>query len=176
MKTKYFFLAAFFFHFGLLNSHAQGKIEYKHFGDNNRKVAPDFKLKDIHGKIFHFSDYKGKVILMYFWETSSPYAAGQIKQLIEIQKEYAKDGLQCIAVAFDSAGAKAVKPVSEELGIFFPSLVSKRDLLKKYEMNNRTGFTFIIDKQQKVFSLFSDIEQKRKSDIERWVMILMNEN
>jgi len=96
--------------------------------------------------------------------------------MIELQKQYVKNGLQCIAVAFDSGGARAVKPVSEELGIFFPSLVPKHDLMKTYQLPDYYfPAGLIIDKKGGIFSQFTDIETKTKSWIERWVMILLNE-
>jgi peroxiredoxin len=156
---------------------AQEHLEYKHFGEERKRdEAPNFALKDIHGKTVHLSDYRGKVVLLYFWKTTAPYAPTQLKMMIELQKQYAKSGLQCIAVAFDSSGAKTVKPVSEELGIFFPSLVAGHDLIKQYQL---TDFYFpagmIIDKKGGIFSQFTDIERKTKSWIERWIMILLNE-
>jgi glutathione peroxidase-family protein len=159
---------------GVLFSHiayAQ-KIEHRQIGSGEREIAPDFKLKDIYGRIVHLSDYHGKVVLMYFWNTNSRNASHTTQTMLALQKEF-PGVMQCIAVAFDTAGVKTIKPRSEELGILFPSLIGNKDLLNKYRMNNQTGWLFLITKSGKVYSMFNEAEQQNK--LRTWITVVANE-
>src|SRR5579864_5932494 len=53
-----------------------------------RKPAPVFTLKDVNGAAVRLSDYKGKVLLINFWETSCGPCRIEIPWLVEFQRVY----------------------------------------------------------------------------------------
>lgn len=59
----------------------------------------DFELPDMEGKIFRISDYKGKVILLFFFATWCPYCSAEAPFLEkEIWQKLKDRGVQVITV------------------------------------------------------------------------------
>src|SRR5205823_7686661 len=74
--------------------------------DKERKAAPEFELKDADGKTVRLSDYKGKVVLLYFWATWCGPCKVEIPWFIEFQKKYADKGLQVVGISIDDTPDK----------------------------------------------------------------------
>ena len=70
------------------------------------KVANlNFTFKDIHGKPFALSDYKGKVVLLDFWATWCPPCRKEIPGFIELYNSYRSRGFTVIGVSMDESTA-----------------------------------------------------------------------
>jgi peroxiredoxin len=64
--------------------------------------APDFKLKDLDGKVIDSSDFFGRhITLLYFWSVSCPYCRKSLPRVEEIYKKFKVRGLKVIAVNLD---------------------------------------------------------------------------
>lgn len=53
-----------------------------------REFAKDFDLKDLNGKEYKLSDYKGKIVIMTFWEVRCSYCKQEIPILNEMYEEF----------------------------------------------------------------------------------------
>ena len=95
-------------------------------GENEK--ALDFSLKDLKGKNYKLSDFKGKVILLNFWATWCPPCRYEMPLLDKLYKEYKKMGFEVVAVSLDSN----------------PNNVTE------YLKNNSVSFTILSDKEGKV--------------------------
>ena len=73
----------------------------------------DFTLKDIHGKPFTLSDYKGKVVLLDFWATWCPPCRKEIPGYIELYDTYKSRGLVVIGVSMDESPSDVKKFVKQ---------------------------------------------------------------
>lgn len=62
--------------------------------------SPNPKLKDLSGQYFRLSDYRGKVVLINFWATWCPPCRAEIPDLVKLQRDYQRRGLQVIGITY----------------------------------------------------------------------------
>ena len=63
----------------------------------------NLNFKDIQGKSFALSDYKGKVVLLDFWATWCPPCRKEIPGFIEMYNSYRSRGFVVIGVSMDDS-------------------------------------------------------------------------
>jgi peroxiredoxin len=79
------------------------------------KEAPDFVLTDTNGKTHHLSDYKGKYIVLEWYQPDCPfvrkhYNSGNMQAL---QKEYIAKGVVWLSIDSSAAGQEGNYPPAE---------------------------------------------------------------
>jgi peroxiredoxin len=79
------------------------------------KEAPDFVLTDTNGKAHHLSDYKGKYIVLEWYQPDCPfvrkhYNSGNMQAL---QKEYVAKGVVWLSIDSSAAGQEGNYPSAE---------------------------------------------------------------
>lgn len=102
--------------------------------EGERKLAPDFDLKDAQGKDVRLSVLKGRVVLVNFWATWCHGCQEEIPSFIEFEKKYEKRGLTVIGISMDDDGWKSVRPWIKEKSVNYPIVIGNNDLGKKYEL------------------------------------------
>src|SRR5246127_1084381 len=76
------------------------------------KEAPDFALTDTNGKTHHLSDYKGKYVVLEWYQPDCPfvrkhYNSGNMQSL---QKEYVSKGVVWLSIDSSAAGQEGNYP------------------------------------------------------------------
>jgi len=82
----------------------------------------DFTLKDIHGKPFALSDYKGKVVLLDFWATWCPPCRKEIPGFNELYNSYRSRGFAVIGVSMDDSTSD-IRRFAKQFKMNYPILV-----------------------------------------------------
>jgi len=82
----------------------------------------DFTLKDIHGKPFALSDYKGKVVLLDFWATWCPPCRKEIPGFNELYNNYRSRGFAVIGVSMDESTSD-IKRFAKRFKMNYPILM-----------------------------------------------------
>jgi len=113
------------------------------------KQLPAFSLPDLEGRTRHSSEWKGKVLVINFWATWCPPCRKEMPLFIEMQEQYAEDGVQFVGIAIDDPDM--VQDFYDVYGINFPTLIGGAEAIKLANtLGNRFDslpFTAIFDRQ-----------------------------
>ena len=91
-------------------------------GPDARVANLNLTFRDIRGKPFALSDYKGKVVLLDFWATWCPPCRKEIPGFIELYNSYRSRGLVVIGVSMDESTSD-VKRFARQLKMNYPILM-----------------------------------------------------
>lgn len=108
--------------------------------------AYDFELQDIEGKIHRLSDFKGKVVILDFWDTWCPPCRLEIPGFVELHNAYKDSGFVMIGIAGARNGMEAVRAFLKEYKVSYLNLLATRDVFSGYGGITSIPTTFIIDK------------------------------
>lgn len=130
----------------------------------DRKVAPDFALKDANGTTVHLSDYKGKVVLLDFWATWCGPCKIEIPWFMEFEQQLKSRGFAVLGVSMDEGGWDEVKPYIAERKINYRILLGDESLEKAYGNLDALPTTLLIDRSGRIAAIHVGIE-KGKNEI-----------
>lgn len=126
-----------------------GVVKVKPVGKNG-SVAPDFQLKSLDGTEVRLSDFRGKAVLLNFWATWCAPCKIEMPWFVDLQKQYAAQGLQVIGVAMDDSGEDTIAKFAKQMAVNYPVLIGKEAVGDAYGGVEFLPTTFIIDRQGKV--------------------------
>src|SRR5438270_7131608 len=95
-------------------------------------VAPDFTLKTIDGKDVKLSDLRGKAVLLNFWATWCGPCKVEIPWFMELEKQYASQGLVIVGVAMDDDAKDSVPKFARDMKIDYPVLIGTEQVADQY--------------------------------------------
>jgi cytochrome c biogenesis protein CcmG/thiol:disulfide interchange protein DsbE len=130
----------------------------------DRKVAPDFALKDAKGATVRLSDYKGKVVLLDFWATWCGPCKIEIPWFMEFQQQFKDRGFTVLGVSMDEGGWDDVKPYIEQRKINYPILLGDDVVDKAYGGLDSLPTTLLIDRTGKIAAVHVGVD-KGKDEI-----------
>jgi cytochrome c biogenesis protein CcmG/thiol:disulfide interchange protein DsbE len=142
--------------------------------DAQRKLAPDFSLKDSDGKTVKLSDYKGKVVLLNFWATWCGPCKIEIPWFIEFEQKYKDKGFAVVGISMDEDGWKAVKPYMAEKHINYRMAIGDDSLGSIYGGVDSLPTSFVIDKTGRIAA--THIGLVSKSDYQHEIEQLLGGN
>ena len=119
-------------------------------GDNQRKAAPDFTLKDADGKTVRLSDYKGKVVLLDFWATWCGPCKIEIPWFMEFEQQFKDKGFAVVGVSMDEDGWSAVKPYLARMNVNYRIVLGNDKVGDQYGGVDSLPTTFLIDRQGRI--------------------------
>lgn len=105
------------------------------------KMAPDFEIKSLDGKLVKLSSLRGQYVLIDFWASWCGPCRKEIPNLMKVYNEFKDKGLKLIGVSIDDDEAKWKKAVLEEKLNYLQLLDSEKQTMKLYNYN---GIPFII--------------------------------
>ncbi len=107
--------------------------------------AADFTLKDLSGKEFSLSDYKGKVILINFWATWCGPCLKEMPDLEKLYQNYKAKDFQILGIAVASKEKDIPKKV-QSTGVTYPILLGNNQTVADYGSFSSIPQSFIIDR------------------------------
>lgn len=119
-------------------------------------LATSFTWHDSTG-VRELREYFGNVILLFFWNTTSPWSAAvgkeimQVKQILE-DSDVVYIGITQKEVASDSANIWRVQHVVDDLGLDFPHVLGNSELGYAYGGIDVLPTIFVINRYGKIHS------------------------
>lgn len=127
-------------------------------------VAPQFVLRDIDGRTVRLSDYRGKVVLVNFWATWCPPCRAEMPDLIRLQHEHAKEGLQVIGITYPPERKDRVRKFARSLKVNYPIALGTRQLKARFSSDETLPLTVVINRDGKVSDIISGILLREEFD------------
>ena len=119
--------------------------------------APELKLKDLNGRTVRLSDYRGKVVLINFWATWCPPCRAEMPDLIKLQREHRKDGLQIIGITYPPERKTRVRRFASSLKVNYPIALGTREIKDRFSSDETLPLTVVINRDGKVTEIISGI-------------------
>jgi len=113
-------------------------------------VAPDFSLESLDGKATRLSDFRGKAVLLNFWATWCGPCKIEMPWFVDLQKQYAAQGLQIVGVAMDDASKEDIGKFAKDMGVNYPILIGKESVGDQYGGVPALPETFLIGRDGKL--------------------------
>jgi len=90
-------------------------------------LVPDFNFTDFDGKLRHFSEFRGRVVLLDFWASWCSPCLADIPQLKNAFQKYHASGFEIIGMDSETLGQKEIDPeFAKEAQIKAREIVSTR--------------------------------------------------
>jgi peroxiredoxin len=132
---------------------------------DERKIAPDFDLREASGKSVKLSDFRGKVVLLNFWATWCGGCKVEIPEFIEFQNKYKDRGFEVIGVSNDEDGWRIVKPFMVEKKINYTVVLGNDEICKRYGVE-AMPVTLLIDKEGRIAASHQGVLDKEAGEDE----------
>ncbi len=143
---------------------------------NIGEPARDFTYPDLTGQNITLSDYFGKkVVLVNVWATWCTECKRELPTVQSMYEKFGGDNFEVLAVSIDAAGAKAIKPFMQQLGLKFPALQDTTGSIQLLYGTTGVPETFVIDKQGKVAFVEIGAGDWREPDKQALIQGLMEE-
>jgi thiol-disulfide isomerase/thioredoxin len=113
-------------------------------------LAPDFSLESLDGKTTRLSDYRGKAVLLNFWATWCGPCKIEMPWFVELQNQYASQGLQIVGVAMDDASKEDISKFAKDMGVNYPILIGKESVGDQYGGVPALPESFLIGRDGKI--------------------------
>jgi thiol-disulfide isomerase/thioredoxin len=126
--------------------------------------APPFVLKDLDGHTVRLSDYRGKVVLVNFWATWCPPCRAEMPDLVRLQREHGKAGLQIIGITYPPEKETRVRRFAKSLKVNYPIILGTRQVKARFSSDETLPLTVVIDREGKVSDIISGILLREEFD------------
>lgn len=140
---------------------------YANLTKEDRKIAavgqeaPDFILKDIEGKEYRLSDYRGRGVFLNFWGTWCEPCKTEMPYMDNQYQKYKNQGIEIIAVNVGETDL-AIETFAQQYDLSFPIVVDKDGEVQKAYGIYPLPATFLISPEGKIVDY---IEQSLTEDM-----------
>jgi thiol-disulfide isomerase/thioredoxin len=126
--------------------------------------AQQFELKDLNGRSVRLSDFRGKVVLINFWATWCPPCRAEMPDLVKLQRDHRKDGLQIIGVTYPPEKKSRVRRFARSLKVNYPIILGTREIKDRFSSEETLPLTIVINRNGKVSDIIIGILLREEFD------------
>ena len=121
------------------------------------KPAPGFSFKSFSGNKLSLDQFKGKVVLLDFWESWCGYCMLAMPKLNKLQRNYGESELKVIGIVTENK--QQIKKLIKNNKLIYPNIYADRNILSDYKVSGRPIY-FLIDKNGNIaFVSSGDLEK-----------------
>jgi thioredoxin-dependent peroxiredoxin len=145
-------------------------MEEKHVELAEGSDAPDFTMRDNHGKTIRLSDLKGKsdVVVYFYPEDFTPGCTAEATEFTRDYKKFRDAGIEIVGISPDDEDSH--EKFREKMGIPYPLVAdTENKVSKKYGVYGLKSFmgrqymgvnrsTFIVDNKGKIGKIFKKVK------------------
>jgi len=141
-----------------------GFLGWQAYSDSRPEIRPEFSLPDLHDRQRSITEWDGKVIVLNFWASWCPPCIHEIPMFMDLQEDYADDGLQFVGVAMDRQ--EDAKRFFDELEMNYPSMHGIHQVTRVGELYGNTmgtlPYTVIINRDGHIVERFNrEVEREQ---------------
>lgn len=108
--------------------------------------APDFILKSLNGELLSLNEYRGKIVVLVYWNPEQKRSFLALKDCQYFFSDYKGKGVQVLSIIPESEDYEEARKILIDNGIEFPVLIDKdRKVFGRYEVRVYPS-TLIINK------------------------------
>lgn len=96
--------------------------------------APHFRLESFDGKMFSSNSYKGKVVLLDFWEVWCSPCIESMPKITALYSKYHNKGLEVYGITNDLKQLSSARAFARRKQINFPLLIGSEQIKKDYHV------------------------------------------
>lgn len=119
--------------------------------------APTLVLRDINGRSFSLSDYRGKVVLLNFWATWCPPCRAEIPELVKWQRRYRGRGLQVIGVTYPPQKLSEVRRFVRREKVNYPVALGTKEMKLLFTESETLPMTIVVGKDGRIRDIIEGI-------------------
>ena len=134
------------------------------FRSFEQDLMPQVVLKDVDGRTVRLSDYHGKVVLINFWATWCPPCRAEMPDLVRLQREHAKQGLQIIGITYPPERKDRVVRFARSIKVNYPIILGTREIKARFSSEETLPLTVVINRDGKVSDIISGILLREEFD------------
>ena len=113
------------------------------------RTPKDFPFQ-INGHSTQLSDLRGKIVVLNFWATWCGPCKIEMPWFVELQNQYASQGLQIVGVAMDDASKEDISKFAKDMGVNYPILIGKESVGDQYGGVPALPESFLIGRDGKI--------------------------
>lgn len=118
-------------------------------GQSSQRAA-ELALKDINGRRFSLSEYKGKVVLLNFWATWCPPCRAEMPDLVRWQRVYRNHGLQVVGVTYPPNDIREIRKFMRSIKVNYPIAFGTAETKALFMDGETLPITVVIDRNRMI--------------------------